>query len=287
MTTLINVGFNGSASSFEAVHWAAAEASSRGARLRVISCFSIPLLSSARLGLTASDSYTSIVEETQGRLEHIRLVIGNSYPTLDVTTSATSDSAAAALLDGVSSDDLVVVGTTSHRSATGLWLSSTARHVVRHSLCPVVVVPGPGSWDHTERIVVGVDGSRTSRRALQWAGDEADRCSAGLVVVHAWMYPYLSDDFDRSDARDLTRVDAACLLDREVESARERFGCDVSGHLVECSPSAALLGAVQPGDLLVMGSDGHGAVHSTLFGSTVSSVLDRCSVPTVVVRSTR
>ena len=71
------------------------------------------------------------------------------------------------------------------------------------------------------------------------------------------MYPYLSDDFDRSDARDLTRVDAACLLDREVESARERFGCDVSGHLVECSPSAALLGAVQPGDLLVMGSDGH------------------------------
>jgi nucleotide-binding universal stress UspA family protein len=107
MTKRINVGFNGSASSSEAVLWAAAEASSRGARLRVISCYSIPVLSSAGLGGTASDSYTTILQETQGRLEHMRRVIGDQHPTLDITTVATSDPAAAVLVDDVLPDDLV------------------------------------------------------------------------------------------------------------------------------------------------------------------------------------
>ena len=145
---------------------------------------------------------------------------------------------------------------------------------------------GPGSWGRTERVIVGVDGSSTSREALQWAGDEADRYGARLVLVHAWMYPYMHTDPDSSQARDLTMVDAACLLDREVESAREQFAADVTGRLIECSPAAALLGTVRHGDLLVLGSNGHGAIHSTLFGSTVSSVLDRATVPTVVVRGT-
>ena len=75
------------------------------------------------------------------------------------------------------------------------------------------------------------------------------------------------------------------MLDREVESVREQFAAEVTGRLIECSPSAALLGTVRRSDMLVLGSNGHGAIHSTLFGSTVSTVLDRCGVPTVVVRS--
>jgi hypothetical protein len=38
------------------------------------------------------------------------------------------------------------------------------------------------------------------------------------------MYPYVRADFKQSLAHDLTRVDAACMLDGEVEAARERFG---------------------------------------------------------------
>jgi nucleotide-binding universal stress UspA family protein len=36
-----------------------------------------------------------------------------------------------------------------------------------------------------QRIVVGVDGSRASRRALDWAVDQARRCGAEVEVVHA------------------------------------------------------------------------------------------------------
>lgn len=285
MTKQINVGFNGSASSSEAVFWAAAEANVRGARLRLISCYPIPVVPGAGLGLTTSDVYTSIIEETNDRLLRMQGEIAASHPDLDITTLASPDPAASMLVDDVIADDLVVVGTTSHHGASGLWLGNTARHVVRHSPCPVVVVPGHCSRAKTARVVVGVDGSPTSRAALQWAGDEADRYGASLLVVHAWMYPYMHTDPDSSQARDLTNVDAACLLDREIERAREQFGARITGQLIEHSPSAALLGLVRPGDLLVLGSNGHGAIHATLFGSTVSSILDRTTVPTVVVRS--
>ena len=175
-----------------------------------------------------------------------------------------------------------MVGASSH---SGAWLGMTARHVVRHSRCTLAVVPDSGSRSHTDRIVVGVDGSPSSRRALQWAGDEADRWGAKLIVVHAWMYPYMHTAPDSSQAWDLTRVDAACLLDREVEIAREQFAAEVDGRLIECGPATSLLGLVRHGDTLVLGSKGHGAVHTMLFGSTVVTALDRCKVPTVVVRN--
>ena len=286
MTKLINVGFNGSASSTEAVLWAAAEASKRGARLRVISCHTTPVVPGAGFGLTTSEAYTSILDETLGDLKRIQQEISEVHPTLDVTTLASSEPAEVCLLDDVSTDDLVVVGTSDHHGTAGFWLGGTAGHAVRHSPCPVVVVPEKGGRDLVDRIVVGVDGSPNSRRALQWAGDEADRCRARLLVVHAWIYPYMHADPDSGQVRDLTRVAAACLLDGEVESAREQFSADVTGRLVESSPSVGLLGIVQPGDLLVLGSNGHGAIHTALFGSTARSVLDRCLVPCVVVRST-
>jgi len=284
MAKQINVGFNGSASSFEAVRWAAEEAGRRGTCLRVISCFSTPVIAGGGFILTSEEAYMSILDDTHGRLLRLQALIAQSHPDLEVTTVASSDAPSSVLIDHVAADDLVVVGSTTHHVA-GRVLGSTARHVVRHSPCPVVVLPWMNGSATTERIVVGVDGSPASRRALQWAGDEADRHPAELVVVHAWMYPDAYSFTESSQARDMARVDAACLLDREVVIARDQFACEVSGELIDSSPSAALLATVRDGDLLVVGSNGHGSVHSTLFGSTVSTLLDQCTVPTVVVRT--
>ena len=46
---------------------------------------------------------------------------------------------------------------------------------------------GPALPD--EHVVVGVDGSATSKRALAWAVDEARARRAALTVVHAWQAP--------------------------------------------------------------------------------------------------
>jgi nucleotide-binding universal stress UspA family protein len=286
MTKQITVGYDGSVPSSEAVSWAAAEATVRGARLRIVSCFEIPYSGDAMLGWAGTEAYGSLLEACRSALADVKDNVAGSNPDIEIVTEASAGPAALALVDNVDPSDLIVVGASSHQGAVAFWLGSTPRHLVRHSPCPVVVVRGAASRGRPDRVVVGVDGSPASERALQWAGEEADRHQVGLLIVHGWMYPYLPVDTTSSQARDLTNVDAACLLDSAVESAREQFAAAVTGQLVESGPATALLETVCDGDLLVVGSRGRGALAAGIFGSTVNAVLDRSSVPVVVVRGT-
>jgi nucleotide-binding universal stress UspA family protein len=284
MTKQITVGYDGSQSSSEAVLWAASEAKTRGASLRIVSCFALPLAGDELGGWAATEAYGSLLEGSQSALTQMKDIVAAGTPGIEIVVEASPEPAAFALVDGVDADDLVVVGASGHHGAAAFWLGSTPRHVVRHSPCPVVVVRGTASRGRPDRVVVGIDGSAASERALQWAGDEADLHQVNLLIVHGWLYPYLSIDTASSQARDLTKVDAACLLERVVEAARERFATDVTGQLVESGPATALLETVRDGDLLVVGSRGRGALAANLFGSTANTVLDRAAVPVVVVR---
>ena len=284
MTKKITVGYDGSAPSSEAVMWAAAEAKTRGARLRIVSCYEIPLAGDAVSGWAATEAYSSLIDGCRAALDQIRDVVVEANPGIEIDLEASAGPASTALVENVDPDDLIVVGASGHHGAAAFWLGSTPRHVVRHSRCPVVVVRGGASRGCPDRVVVGIDGSPSSEDALRWAGDEADRHGIPLIVVHGWLYPYLPVDTTSSQARDLTNVDAACLLERAVESVREEFGAEVDGELVEAGPVTALLETVRDGDLLVIGSRGRGALAANLFGSTVNSVLDQCPVPVVVVR---
>ena len=202
------------------------------------------------------------------------------HPDLTITSELSSSPVDVVLLEDVGPDDLVVVGTSSHAGAAGFWLGSTPRHLVHRSPCPVVVVRGPASRGGPDRVVVGVDGSPAAQRALHWAVDEADLHDVPLLVVHSWR---VAPDHVGAE-RDIARIDAARVVERAVESARERSGSTVEALLVEAGPVAGLLGVVRDGDHLVLGSRGRGGVRSGLFGSTVNGVLDAAAVPVVVVR---
>jgi nucleotide-binding universal stress UspA family protein len=284
MTKQITVGYDGSVPSSEAVLWAAAEAKACSASLRIISCYEIPYAGEAVGGWAATEAYAALLKGNRSALAEMRDVVAKATPGIEIVTEASAGPASQVLIDGVDPDDLVVVGSSSHRGAAAFWLGSTPRDVVRHSPCPVVVVRGAATRGRPDRIVVGVDGSQASERALQWAGNEADLHNVSLLVVHGWLYPYLPVDTASSQARDLTNIDAACLLERAVESAREQFAIEIREELVEAGPATALLETARDGDLLVVGSRGRGALAANLFGSTVNSVLDRSAVPVVVVR---
>jgi nucleotide-binding universal stress UspA family protein len=133
-------------------------------------------------------------------------------------------------------------------------------------------------------VLVGVDGSAASLAAVAWAAEEAAALGCELVVLHAWESAYRAVDPASEQARDVTRVDAACALERAVEVAREHTTGSVTSVLIESRPAAALLDAARPGDLVVVGASGNGVVSATLVGSTVNHLLDRSSVPVVVVR---
>ena len=212
-------------------------------------------------------------------------VVEQSHPDLELTADDSSPvPRPAVLMDRVSVDGLLVVGASSHHGAGAFWLGSTARHLVHHAPCPVVVIRGAASRGRPDRVVVGVDGSPASDRALRWAADEADLHQIELSIVHGWWYPYETRTNAAEQARDLTRIDAAGVLEDAERLARDCCGAEVTGQLVEGSPPSAILDSLRDGDLLVMGSRGRGAVRSGLFGSTVHNVLDHSAVPVVVVR---
>jgi len=284
MTKHITVGYDGTQSSAEAVLWAADQAESRGASLRIVTCYSIPATGVSMTGVFSGDALDSVVAGAEELVTNIATKVHDTHPDVVVSTDVEPGPAAAVLGNGLQPDDLVVVGASSHTRAAAFWLGSTPRSLVRHSPCPVAVVRGPASRGRPQRVVVGIDGSPASQRALEWAGDEADRQGCELIVVHGWTYPYIAVDAGSAQARDLTQIDAACTLDNAVEHAAERFATAPTPVLVEASPSSALLETLRDGDLLVVGSRGRGALTSTIFGSTVNAVLERCAVPMVVVR---
>jgi nucleotide-binding universal stress UspA family protein len=283
MSEQIIVGYDGTKQSSEAVRWAADEALARHASMRLVSCYDVGSLGLMVPAWPATEAVSALVETTEARLETVTELLVTTHPQLKISTEVCAGPASTVLLRDLEPDDLVVVGASSHAGGAAFWLGSTPRHLVRHSPCPVAVVRGPASRGRPDRVVVGVDGSPSSERALRWAADEADRHGVALVVVHTWWYPYLETQAGSAQARDLTEVDAECVLERAVAQARDRCGVNVSGQLVERSTVPGILETVRDGDVLVLGSRGRGAVASGLFGSTVNSVLDRCAVPVVVV----
>ena len=284
-TSKVVVGYNGSESSGEAVMWAANQAMIRHAQLRIVSCFELPVgVAEASLGWGVRTAYDAIRDAAAESLESITATLRKEFPSVSFTSDVPPGPAATALLSGVSAGDLVVVGSSSHQGAAAFWLGTTPRQLVRHSPAPVAVVRGAASRGRPDRVVVGVDGSGAADLAVEWAADEADRHGVELVLVHGWTYPYSLASSDSTRAREITQIDADTTLVRAVNAARERCGSTVTGMLVEGTAVSALLDTVRDGDLLVVGSRGRGPLKARLFGSTVNSVLESCSIPVVVVR---
>ncbi|MEO6653231.1 MAG: universal stress protein [Ilumatobacteraceae bacterium] len=288
MSNKIIVGFKGIESSSGAVQWAANEARARHAELHIVSCYEYPSIAAGvgyGVDYGAGATYDVIRSTAAANAAEIRASIDASHPDVMVSVDVVPGPATMVLLDGLDDDDVVVVGASSHDGAAAFWLGTTPRHLVHNSPCPVAVIRGSVGGGAPDRVIVGVDGSRASGKALRWAGDEADRHGAELVVVHAWDYPYDPTDTASVQGRDLTEIDAACTLDRAVETARERFAAVVTPTLVEGGPVMALLETARDGDILVLGSRGRGALRSRIFGSTANSILDAAAVPVVIVRT--
>jgi nucleotide-binding universal stress UspA family protein len=142
-------------------------------------------------------------------------------------------------------------------------------------------------------IVVGIDGSHHSTRALEWALKEAALQHAPLTVltVHSvpaspWSgNPVLmgGDSEDRekmlSAAEELTRKVTDQLGESRPDSVTVRA---VSGFAAK-----ELIEASRDADLVVVGSRGAGGFAKLMVGSISSQVVEHAHCPVVVVPSER
>jgi len=190
------------------------------------------------------------------------------------------------LLETARPGDLLVVGARGLGTMRGLLLGSVSQRCLHESTSPVVVVRAVASpHSGVQHIVVGVDGSETSIRALAWSLDEARRRHAEVEVVHTWHLPYLGGypyavPIDTAIFQD----EAVALVERLIADA-DTSG--LPGPIVRTIGAdgavQAVLDAAKDADLVVIGSRGLGGFRGMALGSVSHAVTHHAPCPVVVM----
>ncbi|MDN8548024.1 universal stress protein [Microbacterium sp. NM3R9] len=164
------------------------------------------------------------------------------------------------------------------------------RGIIAGANCPVAVVPEEPAGDAERHgILVGVDASEVSQRAVAFAADEAIRTGELLIALAAWepvavgTEPGL-DLWTGPMPVDLTEATAA-MLERTLEpvraahpdlSVRTKIDVGDASTLIEEASRSAVL--------TVVGSHGRTGLSRLLLGSVSEHVAAHVSSPTVIVR---
>jgi nucleotide-binding universal stress UspA family protein len=176
--------------------------------------------------------------------------------------------------------------------------------------------PGPGQSssgsDEQRRpvVVVGIDGSEGSSKALAWAAQEARMRGATLRVVHAWRIRRLSSTsylqastpgeesgvsaWDE-EAYEEYRSQVSSVSDNEPGEAEDSVAAQVSAvlggtpdvplerHIIQGKAAQVILEAATDADLVVVGSRGRGGFSGLLLGSVSSQVAHHAHCPVTIV----
>jgi nucleotide-binding universal stress UspA family protein len=137
------------------------------------------------------------------------------------------------------------------------------------------------------RIVVGVDGSESSIKALHWAVRQAGLTGDTVEAVNSWEYPATSwasmmpgmpEDFDPQ------AVATVALTEALEEALGAEGAAAVEKIVVIGNPAQTLLERSRGANLLVVGARGYSGFKATLLGSVSLHVAQHATCPVTVVR---
>jgi nucleotide-binding universal stress UspA family protein len=135
-------------------------------------------------------------------------------------------------------------------------------------------------------VIVGADGTDSSKAAVRWAAREAQRRGLPLRVVHVFDWEWREARFDASNhylnlARQVAEGVAA---DAVFEARLEAPELEIESEPVLGHETAMLLAEAEHAELVVLGSRGRGGFGSLLLGSVSQRVATHAECPVVVVR---
>lgn len=136
------------------------------------------------------------------------------------------------------------------------------------------------------RIVVGVDGSEASKRALEWAAEEARLHGASLELVFVYHPPYVSETIASPEQAD----EIFLRPKQDAERVLGQFAAEVRDVPVEtlavedASPAGALVDHSRGADMLVVSARGMGAFRRLILGSVSSQLAHHAECPLVIIR---
>jgi nucleotide-binding universal stress UspA family protein len=189
--------------------------------------------------------------------------------------------------------DVIVVGWRGHGTFRRFLQGSVSRAVVEEARAPTLVVRR--SARTFRRVVIGIDGSSNSRRAVDLVArlPHAGLAATVVCVVEPRSVPTAGrlPSWLRSIVlSELAAVNAALVREarRHVDTAAARLrraGWTARAEVLTGTPLAGLLDTADRtnADLLVVGARAKSGVNRALLGSVAAGALDRSAVPVLVV----
>jgi nucleotide-binding universal stress UspA family protein len=136
-------------------------------------------------------------------------------------------------------------------------------------------------------IVVGIDGSESSKAALHWALVEGERNSEPVHVISTWSYPWMvaapAPIGTAGPPPEEMEVAAEAGLTALVETLSSGSGVEITHEVLQGDAAGALIEASEDASLLVVGSRGRGAFKRAMLGSVSSKVVAHSECPVLVV----
>ncbi|MCB1056299.1 MAG: universal stress protein [Acidobacteria bacterium] len=191
--------------------------------------------------------------------------------------------------------DLIVLGTHGRRGLGRLVLGSVAEEIVRLAECPVLTLreqEEPRPVEELEKILVPVDFSEPSERAVEAAADLAEAYDSKLELLHVvqpMAYPQVyfpgSTSAVTADYAAITRYSQEGL--DEMVAGNPRLKGRTETHVLEGYPATAITDFARDhgADLVVISTHGHTGIAHLLLGSVAEKVVRLSEVPVFVLKA--
>lgn len=254
------VGVSGTASGLAAARLGAREAAARGHPLRIVHVFSWP----GRHFPGQAPDYATARREAAGIVAEAVATARRAVPRVRVHALLADGDPVAELLRQSRSAELVVLGDDDLSTMTFLPADSVLVQTVARARCPVVVARGvrPPAGP----LLAAVDGSPSSRLALQVAAAESRRRGGTVEVAHV-----IGSAGQEAAGRRLLAASLAEVPGLHGARTRLLVG-EVAPTLVRASRGARMM---------ILGP--RGATDGALLGGVARQLLHRCACPTVFV----
>ncbi|WP_431231149.1 universal stress protein [Mycolicibacterium psychrotolerans] len=283
----IIVGVDGSPESKVAVDWAARDAALRGAQVHLVHVLSSPAVMTFPEVPVPSGYFQWQEDSAREILESAAETVAAATKDVKVTSEIVSGSPIPTLADLSKDAQLIVVGSRGRGALARSLLGSVSTGLVHHAHCPVAIIHDEDpltARPSKAPVVVGVDGSPASEKALEIAYEQASLRGVELVAVHAWSDTGVFE-FPGLDWSTLRSIAEETLAER-LAGWQERYPDVVVHRLVVADrPAQQLIEQSESAQLTVIGSHGRGGFAGMLLGSVSTAVVHGSRQPVIVARS--